>query len=130
MDIRELRIGDKVEYLGRIVTIRAIYETGHVEFLMNNLDHLIEFTINCKDVESIPLTDELLKKIGFNSNNNGEYINTIGTVCLSIVKLSKCYYLVFVDYDMGNDLLDKPIKYLHQLQHELFDAGVELKIEL
>ena len=36
MDIRELRIGDKVTHLGRIVTIRAIYETGHVEFLMRN----------------------------------------------------------------------------------------------
>ena len=49
MDIRELRIGDKVEYLGKIVTIRAIYETGHVEFLIDYLDHPIEFTINYND---------------------------------------------------------------------------------
>ena len=43
MDIRELRIGDKVTHLDKIVTIRAIYETGHVEFLIDYLDHPIEF---------------------------------------------------------------------------------------
>ena len=30
----------------------------------------------------------------------------------------------------GTNESSKNIKYLHQLQHELFDAGVELKIEL
>ena len=66
MDIRELRIGDKVTYLGRIVTIRAIYETGHVEFLMRDgtTGPLFELTINVKNIEPIPLTDELLCKIG------------------------------------------------------------------
>jgi hypothetical protein len=64
------------------------------------------YLYNVNELEPIPLTDELLEKIGFNSNNNGEYINTIGTVCLSIVKLSNCYYLMFIDYSMSNDLLD------------------------
>ena len=131
MNVIELRIGDKVKYLDKIFTIRMLCDGGYADLIIPDKSHSeIEYGVDVKDVQPIPLTDELLKNIGFNSNNAGEYIKTIGTVCLSIVKLSKCYYLVFVDYDKGNDLLDKPIKYLHQLQHELYDAGIELKIEL
>ena len=126
MDIRELRIGDWESCNKEVGTVVEI-KTTHVRLMFkDNTSGLY----NIKDIEPIPLTDKLLKKIGFNSNNAGEYINKIGTVCLSIVKLSNCYYLMFIDYNMGNDLLDKPIKYLHQLQHELYDAGIELKIEL
>ena len=124
MDIRELRVGDIIYRPDCNDTVVEIRANGII-----GLDHnrgIIPF----ESLEPISLTDELLEKIGFNSNNNGEYINTIGTVCLSIVKLSNCYYLMFIDYNMSNDLLDKPIKYLHQLQHELWDAGIELKIEL
>lgn len=130
MDIRELRIGDKVKYLAKIFTIRMLCEDGYADLIIPYKSHSeIEYGVDIKDIKPIPLSDELLKKIGFNSNNAGEYIKTIGTVFLSIVRLSNCYYLTFIDYNMGNDLLDKPIKYLHQLQHELYDADIELKIE-
>lgn len=124
MDIRELRIEDRVSHNGEAGVVVEI-KTTHVRLMFkDNTSGLY----NVNELKPIPLTDELLKKIGFNSNNSGEYINIIGRVCLSIIELSNCYYLVFVNYDMGNDLLDKPIKYLHQLQHELYDAGIELKI--
>ena len=126
MDIRELRIEDRVSHNGDIGKVVEI-KTTHVGLMFKDGT---SYLYNVNELEPIPLTDELLKKIGFNSNNAGEYIKTIGTVFLSIVRLSNCYYLTFIDYNMGNDLLDKPIKYLHQLQHELYDAGVELKIEL
>ena len=121
MDIRELRIGDKVTHLGRIVTIRAIYETGHVEFLMRNGTNgpLFELTINVKDINPIPLTDELLKKIGFECHYTVpiyEYGN-----CMYDLMFNSFHYL---SCDKNN------IKYLHQLQHELYDAGIEFKIEL
>ena len=34
------------------------------------------------------------------------------------------------EYNIHTDESSKNIKYLHQLQHELYDAGIELKIEL
>ena len=34
------------------------------------------------------------------------------------------------EYNIHTNESSKNIKYLHQLQHELFDAGIELKIEL
>ena len=34
------------------------------------------------------------------------------------------------EYNIHTNESSKNIKYLHQLQHELFDAGVKLKIEL
>ena len=126
MDIRELRIEDRVSHNGDIGKVVEI-KTTHVRLMFKDG---ASYLYNVNELEPIPLTDELLKKIGFNSNNSGGYINKIGTVRLSIEKLSNCYYLMFIDYNMGNDLLDKPIKYLHQFQHELFDAGIELKIEL
>ena len=119
MDIRELRIGDKVTYVGRIVTIRAIYETGHVEFLMKDKDRVIEFTINCKDVEPIPLTDKLLKKIGFTPMGDSRFALTD----VALHKYDAINYMFVTRYT------HKLIKYLHQLQHELYDADIELKIE-
>ena len=120
MDIRELRIGDKVTHLDKIVTIRAIYETGHVEFLIDYLDHPIEFTINCKDIEPIPLTDKLLKKIGFTPMGDSRFALTEA----ALHKYDAINYMFVTRYT------HKLIKYLHQLQHELYDAGIKLKIEL
>ena len=125
MNIRELRIEDRVSHNGDIGKVIEI-KTTHVGLMFKDGT---SYLYNINELEPIPLTEELLEKIGFNSNNNGEYINTIGTVCLSIVKLSNCYFLMFIDYNMSN-VLDKPIKYLHKLQHELWDVGIELKIEL
>ena len=126
MESRQLRIGDWVSHEGKEGKVVEI-KTTHTRLLFKDDT---SYLYNVNELEPIPLTDELIKKIGFNSNNSGEYINIIGRVCLSIMELSNCYYLVFVNYDMDNDLLDKTIKYLHQLQHELYDAGIELKIEL
>lgn len=126
MDIRELRIGDKVTYVGRIVTIRAIYETGHVEFLMKDGDHVIEFTVNCKDVEPILLTDKLIKKIGFLNINHIWY--HLGELVL--LRRLKHNYQIYIT-DCGSHYeINKIIKYIHQLQHEIWETGIELKIEL
>jgi hypothetical protein len=102
MDIRELRIEDRVSHNGDIGEVVEI-KTTHARLLFKDDT---SYLYNVNELKPIPLTEELLEKIGFNSNNNGEYINTIGTVCLSIVKLSNCYYLMFIDYSMSNDLLD------------------------
>ena len=117
MDIRELRIGDKVTYLDRIVTIRTIYDTGHVEFLMKDGDHCFVFTVGINGVDPIVLTDELLDKIGFKYSNG-------------IFEVKNFKYNLFTSQVHSERCHKSGIIYLHQLQHELYDAGIELKIEL
>ena len=145
MDIRELRCGDIVTTNGKpmgtkkgdyyqVVEIdnknklHDLIGSVAIESVSNKYLGCVGAWVDC--LEPIPIAGEILKKMGFNSDNIGEYTNKIGNTLLSIVKLSSCYYLMFKDYSMGNDLLNKPIRYLHQLQHELYDAGIELKIEL
>lgn len=129
MDIRELRIGDKVTHLGKLVTIRAIYGTGHVEFIMSDSRNFMDIIRKSKDIEPIPLTDELIKFLGFKADDDVSFSKKAGNFMLIIAKLSNRYCLNFIDYTL-NYTINKRIKYLHQLQHELFDARVEFKIEL
>ena len=66
MDIRELRIGDKVTYLGKVVTIRAIYNSGNVEFKSNDNDgRIVYISVPVENVQPIVLTDEIIQKITF-----------------------------------------------------------------
>lgn len=78
----------------------------------------------------IPLTDELLLNIGAKEIEIvGHHYLYIGNKEQSILLHHSRYaYVLTAEYYRIS--VRKPIKYLHQLQHELYDAGIELKIEL
>ena len=127
MDIRELRIGDKVTYLGKVVTIRAIYNSGNVEFKSNDNDgRIVYISVPVENVQPIVLTDEIIKKIGFlNISNMWYHLDE-----LVLLRRLKHNYQIYIT-DCGSHYeINKIIKYLHQLQHEIWEAGIELKIEL
>ena len=121
MDIRELRIGDKVKYLAKIFTIRMLCEDGYADLIIPYKSHSeIEYGVDIKDIKPIPLSDELLKKIGFTPMGDSRFALTDA----ALHKYDAINYMFVTRYT------HKLIKYLHQLQHELYDAGIELKIEL
>ena len=121
MDIQELRIGDKVEYLGKIVTIRAIYNSGNVEFKSNDNDgRIVYISVPVENVQPIVLTDEIIKKIGFAHIGDSRFALTDA----ALLKYDAINYMFVTRYT------HKLIKYIHQLQHEIWEAGIELKIEL
>ena len=116
MDIRELRIEDRVSHNGDIGEVVEI-KTNHVRLLFKDDT---SYLYNVNELDPIPLTDELLKKIGFTPMGDSRFALTDA----ALLKYDAINYMFVTRYT------HKLIKYIHQLQYELFDAGIELKIEL
>ena len=126
MDIRELRIDDRVSHNGDIGKVIEI-KTTHVRLMFKDGT---SYLYNVNELEPIPITDKWLERLGFGPIFSGNYHKQIDSFDLRLISLVKGYSIEIADCCLGNMICDKNIKYIHQLQHELFDAGVELKIEL
>ena len=128
MDIRELRIDDRVSHNGDIGKVIEI-KTTHVGLMFKDGT---SYLYNVNELEPIPLTDELLEKIGFTQvskylGDGIDYRFSNDNECrIWHTLLNNSSY----EYNIHTNESSKNIKYLHQLQHELFDAGVQLKIGL
>ena len=126
MNIRDLRIGDYVIYEGEFHKAECLF--GKCEGV---LLYGVEEIINACNTKPIPLTEELLKKIGikFLIGNNTSRTYSIGYCSLEKI-VNTDYYTFTAEAGKLNIRTKKHIKFLHELQHELYDAGVEFKIEL
>ena len=125
MDIRELSIGSCVKaVLDNGETEATIY--GFVSQITNEGVWLCkssnkgDMMFDYSDIQPILLTDKLLKNIGFTHMGDSRFALTDA----ALLKYDAINYMFVTRYT------HKLIKYLHQLQHELYDAGIELKIEL
>ena len=144
MDIRELRVGDIVTTNGKPMGTKKgdYYRVIEIDS-KNKLDDLVGSAAieSVSDKYSrvgawvdylnpIPLTDELLKKIGAQEINiEGHHFISIGCENNGVL-LHHSRYAYALTTEYYRIAVRKPIKYLHQLQHELYDAGIEFKIEL
>jgi len=151
MDIRSLRIGDIVTTNGipacskkgdwyKIIAIdgkdtftdkKGVEHIGNVslESVEDEYAYIGGAWVNY--LEPIPITDELLEKFGirFMLRNNTSRIYMIG-IC-SIQKIVNAdYYTFTAEAGRMNIRTSKHIKYLHELQHEMFDLGIELEIKI
>ena len=124
MDIRELRIGDIIYRPCCNDTVVEIRKNGIIGLERNR--GVIPF----KNLKPIPLTDKWLERLGFEHISNGNYHKQIDNFDLLLIELVESYSIEITDCCLGNIMCNKNIKYLHQLQHELYDAGIEFKIEL
>jgi len=146
MDIRELRVGDIVTTNGKPMGTEEgnyyrVIEIDSKNNLENELIGSVTIeSVNDKDfgyvgawvdyLKPIPLTDELLKKIGAQEINiEGHHFISIGCENNGVL-LHHSRYAYALTTEYYRIAVRKPIKYLHQLQHELYDAGIEFKIEL
>lgn len=132
LDIRSLRIGDfvsqgdeKCEIVGLGVGKDRIVMRGRNKYRF----------INISDIHPIPITDELLEKIGFKNKIRAShslgyrFVSDTGYALIWHIKESDAYLI----RTLNNESVmigEKRISYLHQLQHELYDAGIDIKIEL
>jgi len=132
MDTRDLRIGDFVYYEDRKCKIREI-SRSQVAICMGKLYRFGYLDIS--DIQPIPLTDELLEKIGFKNKIRASHslgYRFVSDTCYALIwhiKESDAYLI----RTLNNESVmigEKRISYLHQLQHELYDAGIDIKIEL
>lgn len=144
MDIREIRIGDIVTTNGKPMGTK---EGDYYQVIEIDSKNMLDDLVGSAAIESvsdkysrvgawvdylnpIPLTDELLLNIGAKEIKIVEHHYLyIGNKEQSILLHHSRYaYVLTAEYYRIS--VRKPIKYLHQLQHELYDAGIEFKIEL
>ena len=128
MEANELMIGDWVRTnLGHIIQVESITE-DEINLEWNGNESY--GGINIKEVESIPLTPEILEKIGFETRPNIGYIidDWDGTQIiygswdhnLRIIK----NYKTCLDIETFDDIA------VHELQHALRLCEIEKEIEL
>ena len=131
MDTRDLRIGDFVYYTDEKCKIIEI-SRSQVAMLRGRL-YKCGLT-DVSDIQPIPLTDELLEKIAFKNKIRASHslgYRFVSDTCYALIwhiKESDAYLIRTLNNESVT-IGEKRISYLHQLQHELYDAG-DIKIEL
>lgn len=129
MKANELMIGDWVKYGNRFAVIKALDNNECIILVScDGNDVLIRETYD--NIEDIPLTHEILEKIGFNIEPNIGYIidDYDGTQIIydswdNNLRIIKDYKSC-LDIETFNDLT------VHEFQHALRICGIEKEIKL
>ena len=124
MEVKELMIGDYVNYRGQIIKVTSLYDKGDSNEV--GWSDKESVWVNADNVEPIPLTAEILEKNGFEFMTGLWYLTT---------KERKPIQIVFKDNNvitLSINATPVPIglKYVHQLQHALKLYGIEKEFEL
>lgn len=105
--------------------------------LFNPESNTIEHSAFVEDLVPIPLTLEILKKMGFESYHKGiefdHYDTNLenGKTLLLSFDRGKNFYLMYEEKgERWMHQIDCPLGSVHQLQHALHLAGIEKEIEL
>lgn len=134
MDIKELRVGNivrlKDHFVGGNVMVTGIMKDKLTA--VNSVGTNIG-TINIMYLEPIPITEEILLKIGFNKGQGNGYasykINPYDGHIIEVA-IYESGIDVFIQYICGACHL-RTIKHLHELQNIVFAiTGKELEVEL
>jgi len=146
MNIKELRIGDIVTtngipsgtkrgdyYKVLSVCIEEEYENHEGIVDLEDINDRLHYMGGAwiESIEPIPITDELLEKIGikFMLRNNTSRVYMIEFCSVQKI-VNTDYYTFIAEAGRKNIRTSKHVKYLHELQHELFDAGIDFEIKL
>ena len=126
IDARELRIGNYVMWTGfenDIIKIDSITEKG-TWISTENGTHGVEW----KDLQPIPLTEEILMKCGFEHNYKSDY-----TITLSHTTDDRFNFKIYKEGGFSLWYLGVPIPVgnLHQLQNLFYAlSGEELEVQI
>ena len=116
MDARELRIGNYIQYFGNVAQVEGIVnESNGFGLQLNGGDFA---SINSNSLEPIPLTEEWLLKFGFEEYEFEDEI--FGYVLNDFGYVNEFQFMIRIFIDFEGILIQKPIKYVHQLQNLYF----------
>jgi len=133
MNTRDLRIDDFVYYADKKCKIREITRS-QVAICMGKLYRF--GLVDISEIQPVPITDELLEKIGVKEKIREDhslgyrFVSDTGYVLIWHAYETGKYIISTLDNTSSIILAGKRISYIHQLQHELYDAGIDIKIEL
>lgn len=135
MKVNEIMIGDLFSFNGNKYKIEDIKKCGavHVENYPEGgrTEFITDFILD--ELQPIPLTDEILKKNGWNWHEaNAKFFPETWVGNLLLRKQGEAFCILAVsDYD-DEDTNTTPftIRYVHELQHALRLGGIEKEIKL
>jgi len=134
MKANELMCGDWVLYKGKPIKIIGTDDSQNIIYYYNEEDYT-EYPIYASNIESIPLTPEILEKNGFTSKEDqynhkkyfllgkNEYNYDVYLDRLTIL-------LVEEEYEPATYAYTCDVNYVHELQHALKLYGIEKEIVL
>lgn len=138
MKAKELMVGDYVNYRGQIIKVTSLYDKGGSNEVGWGIKE--DTWVNADNVESIPLTPEILERNGWIH----EFDKTDYMVKYDLGKEGKNCWMMWaikehnLDIQRQDENLDIynlkvsrvviPCDYVHQLQHALRLCGIEKEI--
>jgi len=98
----------------------------------NSSDLMLENGDTYTDIEPMPITEDILQKIGFIKNNvNNKYFISDDYFDIFIYEWSDSIWLFkYVSTEMNTPNEQRTFSYVHNLQHALKDCGIEKEIVL
>lgn len=125
---------DKMDLLPGYVQIKQISETFGKETLILKSG----WAVYSSDVEPIPLTFEILEKNGWKlcEHHEREYYENVEWYAYhnpALTNISLRFYPeeeAFFPFLYREEISEKPIQYVHQLQHLLFGLGLDSDMEI
>ena len=127
LKISDLSVGDWVRYRDREWEVCSIYQFTEEVGLFRKDSQICE---SIEDIESIPITAEILEKNGFVKNGEYNEWSTGNWDDIPFIGISLSRPSIRIK-DLGTDIfLDNKVVYVHQLQHALRLTGVDKEINL
>lgn len=138
--------GDWVKHRGKLAKVLETYKTNYfVKVCHHDYNPEIEyddayFSVEARpqDIEPILLTFEILKKIGWElrEHHKKEYYEDVEWyefLNRPVTYISLRFYPeeeAFSPFLYREEISEKPIQYVHQLQHLLFGLGLDSDMEI
>ena len=129
MKANELQIGDYVNYRGQIIKVTSLYDKGGSNEV--GWSDKESVWVNCRCIEPIPLTSEILEKNGFVNVENTQTSTIIYSFRDSLFRIGVFdFNHITIDSYYTDSSCDIFISSIHELQHALRLCGIEKEIEL
>ena len=140
MKVNELQIGDYVNYRCQVIKVTSLYDKGDSNEV--GWSDKESVWVNADNVEPIPLITEILKKNGFETEDDVHFSIQGQSDILELLLVEvpfDCYYFDIVRTEKTINKCNQrcyidryfaSIDYVHQLQHALRLCGIDKTITL
>ena len=140
MKVNELQIGDYINYRGQVIKVTSLYDKGGSNEV--GWSDKESAWVNADNVEPIPLITEILKKNGFETEDDEHFSIQGQSDILELLLVELPFDFYYFDIVRTEKTINKcnqrcyidryfaSIDYVHQLQHALRLCGIEKEIIL
>lgn len=132
MNVKELQIGDYVNYRGQIIKVTSLYDKGGSNEV--GWSDKESVWVNADHIEPVKITSEILEKNGFGKCKGNEFLffkKEGGKLLYQVLWSAEDLYLEIASYKSRTGEFNRMgVEFVHQLLHALRLCGIDKEIEL